>query len=290
MEDKLPNLSDRKLIDLLECRDIPDTRKIQKIVLDHIVDSHPSEIKAKEENAQTYIINQREERWYSWKEINTLSRLIPKEIKKEIYSLAIPLSTAFGEFWNYKDKTGKHIGTYYSDWVNGPCGINPIHITSLKNIDKIWSILSKFELKIERYSSDIKLCELDRNPEGIIVPYRWNFDQNYDSPSWKISKHIFLAWDKPIFVIPYFFIKDIRYKEIERKKTSIDHFSITEKLTKCKDFTMYTASFCNAHLKKSESWIKKEVKSRNEHKALRKVENKVMKIGEPVLIYDPGWV
>lgn len=278
---------DKEILEKMVCSAIPNTRKLQRIRIKHLGCNYFGEEHMKKYDVKNYA---------SPKRIVQL----PADDLKRIYELSVPLSLSFGDF--FRDEG---IELFFHRWRKGCSddfgGYGAMHLTTYKNFNVLLEIFNDHALPAKFEKACAKITDEEKQSrKAVSVPHHWYVD-NYD-PHEEVVYHQFVVCDEKVLGIPYYYVEEIKTKEEEcEDRRSWFTYSQEEKLLKefdCRafftssDLSDYSAveQYINKKLKERADDIKKGFSSKGEARQLISSSVRLLKIGEPVMIYDPEWV
>jgi hypothetical protein len=278
----------KNIIKKLKCEDIPDTKRLQQIRLNSFGKVSGDEEFIKEHYPEKY----------------KLPRIVsmPEEEIKQVYSLAIPLTFPLGDPISY----GNGCYTFYFRWTSGDCQKGAMHLTTGKNMNKLINLFSRNNINIKAENSFGKLLDMDILKDwtsaGISVPHSWHVD-NYD-PHQELFEHQFVVFENKIHACPYFYSeKKISHTQEEDNRNSsiIITDNIEKSIELCCRGTFYIPEYQNPEeylpelLKKYEENLKEShsnwrVSQSKDKEISNSLELRLLNIGNPIEIYNPGWL
>jgi len=280
-------LEDKDILERLVCCDIPNTKEMQRIRVKYLGSSYDGE-----EHMKKYY----PKKWASPRRIVQL----PADDLKKIYESVIPLSFSQGDF--YRDEG---IELFFSRWNRGSSddfgSYGAMHLTTKKNLDVLIEIFNKHDLTVKFERPCGKVLDGEKQErKAVSVPHHWYVD-NWD-PFECIVYHQFVVCEEEVLAVPYYFVEEMKLKEEEYK----DHkswiiFSQKDTLNKefqCRAFftsrgasgDLMPEKYINKKLKEKADDIKESFSSPNQNQQLLLSSVRLLKIGEPVVIYNPEWI
>ena len=279
-------ITEVEVLEKLICRDIPDTRALQQMRMESI--GHESR---SEQTIEKYY----PEKW-------SVPRVVrmPPEDQKKVYSLLIPLTFGFGEPFQ---KTDKKPEIYFSRWQSRMCGMGSMHLTTEEALNMILEILVKNNIPIKLEMSYGPIFDVDKQRRlydpAIAVPFCWHTN-DYD-PSESLVHHQFAVCKQKVIGTPYYFLEETIVKTEKQERILPDHLGLSLERVHQRDYS------CSAVFTSPEHWrdlqpdklIPSILEERKQGRIddqnpkygeLESAEIKLLKIGEPVLVYDPAWI
>ena len=277
---------ENEILEKLVCRDIPDTMALQQMRLKLIGGGNESE---------NFIKEHYPEKW----KIPRVA-VMPLEHQKKVYSLSVPLTFGFGE---PSVRDDREIQVYFSRWRSGMCGKGALHLTTEENLNMILEIFVKNSLPIKLENSYGSIFGADKMrghyTPAIAVPFCWYVDTC--DPSESLIHHQFAVCKQKVVGTPFYFLEETVVKEEEHKQILSDHLDLSLKRTHRRNSScsgVFTSPE-HCHDLQPDKLIpeilaeKKQRRAANQnpkHGELESAEIKLLRIGEPVLVYDPAWV
>ena len=284
-------INEQEILEALVCNEIPDTRAMQACRLKaagalsftekYMQKNHPA----------------------AWEKANIIAK-IPKRHQRQVFKLSIPLAYPSGDYpkrgFDPDEKTPK---TDYYRWKSHCMGDGAMHVTTENNLNRILGIFVRNKLPVKLETAYGMLLDNQRERDAAItVPFSWKVD-TYD-PCELLLYHQYVAFNKKIVGIPYWWKSEWTVKE-EKKGDSYNssraHFSSTT--TTRVNYNCNAAFFSPDHYGYSANpkkllqdsldrtdRDKKEGWDEERQGELISSKSKLLKVGEPVLIYDPEWV
>ena len=293
--------TENQILERLVCNDIPETRELQELRFQSVGKST-----SYEEHMKKYYAK-------AWEKSHTLFR-IPNQDLMKVYSLAIPLTFPSSDHTPF-DKVHS-IKTDYFRWQGRSFGKGAMHLTTEKALNELISIFVKHNIPIKQEPAYGNIFDISREDEpGIVVPHSWYVD-GYD-PHQCLFEHQFVVCKQEVFGAPYYYLKEETIRK-ETEEPGYDKGNLTfsfERKTK-REFDC-RATFFNPnhqgqppfylpkHLEKLrknnaeriKEWFQREksnnfgIKKRSkEDSVLEDSSITLLKIGNPIKIFDPKWI
>jgi hypothetical protein len=278
---------DKEILEKMVCSAIPNTRELQRIRIKHLGFNYSGE-----EHMRKYY----SEKYASPKRIVQL----PADDLKMIYELVIPLSFSNGDFFR-DEGVELHFPRWNKGWSNDWGGYGAMHLTTKKNFNVLLAIFNNHTLPMKFEKACEKITDEEKqNREAVSVPHHW-YVNNYD-PHEEVVYHQFVVCNEKILGVPYYSVDEIKTKEEEcddrRWGFTYSREEMLKKEFDCRAF--FTSSdlsdysvvkqYISKKLKERADDIKKGFSSKGEARQLISSSVRLLKIGEPVMIYDPEWV
>ncbi|MBN1793108.1 hypothetical protein JW826_05485 [Candidatus Woesearchaeota archaeon] len=283
-------VNEAEVLETLVCEDIPDTRAMQAYRLKAA--GIPS---SNEEYMQKHYPA-------AWKQAKTISRM-PAHHQKQVFKMSIPLAFPSGDYpLTGFDPDEKPPKTDHHRWQSNFMSDGAMHVTTENNLNKILKIFVKNDLPIRLRPAYGKLLDNQRELDsGIVVPYGWRVD-TYD-PCQLPSYHQYVVFNRNLFAAPYWWrhIWTIRTeKKDDPYNKSALHFTMetTTHVKYCCDALFFSTDYPGSGplekflQERCESEDQRDLDESREsrHGKLTSTERRVLKVGEPILIYDPEWI
>jgi hypothetical protein len=280
-------LDEKEALERLVCCDIPNTKEMQRIQVKYLGGRYEGE-----EQMKKYY----HKKWASPRRIVQL----PKDDLKTIYELVIPLSFSQGDF-----NRCEGIELSFPRWKKGSSddfgSYGAMHLTTQKNFDMLIEIFNKHHLPVKFEHPCEKVLDGEKQKrKAVSVPHHWYVD-NWD-PFEDVVYHQFVVCEEEVLAIPYYFVREEKLKEEEcENHKSWIVFSQKDTLRKefqCEAFFTSPAAsgdlvpekYITKRLKEIDNGIKDSFSSPNKNLQLVSSSVRLLKIGAPVVIYDPEWI
>lgn len=274
---------DYQALEKLVCFEIPDTRKLQQIRLNSIGDDGSIEKEMKKHHFE------------EWENISRLVRLSERDLGK-VYGSSIPLTFSIREI------SGRGITkTDFLRWQGHCSNRGDTNLTTETNLNILLKIFFEngLKIKLERGNGplyDIRMEEDFYADPAISVPHSFIEVQG-------LSRIQYLVCDQRVSAAPYYWKEEIAIRTgSDFNGSNVDASSYgMEELRETKYFckAMYfSPDHCKDFL--PESWLPKMLEKKNDRKIsewdksrkgkLLNSKMKLLRIGEPIMIYDPTWI
>lgn len=249
--------------------DIPNPQGLQKITLKNL-----NEIDNGKESGMLGDTLYYQGKEYYWEDFMTLSRL-NKELIKKIFSISLPLCP-LGQF---KTECGNK--NYFSRWENLKTN-SPIHISSYKGISEITKICLKNNIRLEEGIH--KLCDLEKEVEGILVPLTWDYSYADRDRYVETPQVLFIPSDEKLFFMPEYSARvgTSKHEGPDYKDCYPGHYVELKTITRKTVYELIPHYLCQKHTSRM---IESQGKGNKEN-----TKNKFSRLGDPTCIYDPKWV
>lgn len=273
--------SSQIILEKLVCKDIPDTRKLQQLRIDSL------------DTISQYEKIMREH--YPDKDETTYRLIkIPQHELEKVYRGAIPLSFPSCDFWGNRD-----IETNFFRWTSWDYQQGAMHLTTEKSLNNLLRIFVNNKIPIQQEVAYGKVFDVEiQGRPGISVLH--SSSGGYGD---SFFRHQFVVCKQNVIGVPYYFTEDIITRE-GKQEEGYNHvsFEISKKRTQQKTY------FCKAIFSSPDhigditpkNYIPKMLEDKRKNKIenwdesrwgkLENVEIDLLRIGDPILIYDPKWV
>jgi len=270
----------RRVLESLVCAEMPDTRWLQKIRLESIGTTS---------NNEKFIQEHYPDKFSQPR----ICRLDEEKLRR-VYELAIPLSFPHLDYPCSIDK--KH---YFGRWANSHAAM---HLTTEKGLNELLKIFTEEGLTVRIKPAFSRIFDYKTYTNGAAcVPHSWNVE--HDDPGEMPFEHQFVTCDEVVVAYPYIYKHGQVIKECNHEIHKEDaHFKI--RTTETVDFRS-DATYTAQSGPKPEDYLQKmrndrdkeRVKDMNERSLINAqsmiIESSyvtILKIGQPVIVYDPKWI
>ena len=284
-------IRDNEILEGLVCGSIPDTRKLQELRLELVGQESPDE---------KYM---RERHHGKWANTPRLVR-IPDEELREVYRAAIPLTFPGPDAYN-----DDPLKTHFARWTSGDSSNGAMHLTTPKGLNNLLRVFTKNEIEIGLELAYGKIVEGWGGESGICVPYRWKIGNCFDYYE-ELLRHQFVVCEWEVIGHPYYTKKtkvsnkskedkiggrSFTNEETEETTFRVDAMFSWAKLSHVNTPEKYLLKYLAERDKRTrKEWDDREQRRKREgfegEGELTDLHTELLKIGDPVLIYDPEWV
>ena len=267
----------------LVCKDIPDTRKLQELRIQSIGEQNDYEDYVKQHFPQLYSIPR--------------IILLPLAEQQYLSSSSLPLSFAMADCKGHSSK--KDMNTRFNRWTSGDFQKGAMHLTTEKGLSGIVKVLGKngvdtrTELAfgpIFGVSSGRDNCEA-----GISAPHSWYVD-TYD-PWETMTRHQFVICNQDVLGIPFFFVRETKIEQTKHETGDIAKSNSLTTIVKQEAFSsatfhssLHQVDYRREIMHVLEERAKEMVGERTYEGSIVSSSIRALKIGEPIVIYDPKWI
>ena len=277
------DVQDQAILEKLVCDEIPDTKKLQQIRLDSIgIESED------EKNVNIYHT--------AWADRARRLIKIPQEQLKLIYRISIPLT-----FDNIKINQDNSFNAFFTRWMakNGSCGA--MNLITSRGFDQLLDFFKDNNLpfRIELAYGKIFDEDEERNP-AVSVPFSFHNCREYGG--YHIHRQQYVICERKIIGIPYY-IKTIeishKSQQNESKYKTLELKEQVVKRTKYEAHAMFLSPGFEDKIS-PEKYLSRELKEKDKESVqnwnekdngrLIHLHNELIKIGMPIIIYDPAWI